>query len=128
MASFEMGATLETMTNIELLATPIQPPLAPPPQYAARATASSGRVYDRGFLSGRWIFSILKAAQRTQLRTFCPGASANVYIKTLASDDTYKVYSAVMVWPEGESRQPAVRDRTEFVISFTHMIEIEVEE
>jgi hypothetical protein len=128
MASFEMGATLETMTNIEALTTPLPPPLAPPPRYPVQKTAASGRVYNRGFLIGRWIFSILRSAQLTQLRVFCPGKSATVYIKTLAADDTYRVYSAVMILPDEEDRQPAVRDRLEYQVTFTQMVEIEVEE
>ena len=128
MASFEIGTTLAGMTNIEALATPLPVPLAPPPRYPRRVRAASGRVYSQGYPSCEWIFSPLSSAQRAQLKTFCAGESANVYIKTLAADDTYKTYQAVMVWPEGEDREPAVRDRIDFAVSFTHLIEIIEEE
>jgi hypothetical protein len=124
MANFEIGTTLAGMTNIEALTVPLPVPLAPPPRFARRVRAASGRVYGQGFVSCEWVFSPLSAAQRAQLKTLCAGESANVFIKTLAADDTYRVYQAVMVWPESEDREPAVRDRIDFAVSFTHLVEI----
>lgn len=123
MADYEIGTTLEGMTNIESLATPLPVPRAPFRDSARRVRAASGRVYGQGFASCEWLFSPLSSAQRAQLKTFCADESANVYIKTLASNDTYKVYQAVMVWPETEDREPAIRDRIDFAVSFTHLVE-----
>lgn len=128
MADFEIGTTLETMTNIEALTPALSVPRAPFRDFADRVTASSGRVFGRGFPFCRWLFSRLTGAQREELKSFCAGESANVYIKTLANDDVYHVYQAVMVWPQGEEREPAVRDRMELEILFTHLVEIPEEE
>ena len=128
MADFEIGTTLEGMVNIEALTPALSVPRAPFRDYAETILASSGRVYGRGFPSCRWLFSRLNSSQRDELKEFCSGASANVYIKTLANDDTYHIYSAVMVWPQDEEREPAVRDRLDLEILFTHLVEIPEEE
>lgn len=123
MAEFAIG-TSNPPTNLESLPVPLPVPRAPFRDYAEQIVAASGRVYGRGYPSCQWVFSRLTSAQRAQLKLFCSGASANVYIKTLADDDAYHTYQAVMRWPEEEEREPAVRDRLELTISFTHLVEI----
>lgn len=123
MTEFALG-TSNPPTNIEDLPTPLSVPRTIHRDYAELVTAASGRVYGRGYPSCQWTFSRLTSAQRAQLKSFCPGASANVYIKTLANDDSYHTYQVVMVWPEEENREPAVRDRLELTITFTHLIEV----
>lgn len=123
MAEFALGLS-DPPSNIETLATPLPVPRAAIPDYAERITAASGRVYGRGYLTCQWTFSRLTAAQRTQLKSFCAGESANVYLKTLAGNDAYKTYSAVMTWMENEAREPATRDRLELTVTFTHLVEV----
>jgi len=123
MAQFAIG-TSNPPNNIETLTVPLPAPRAVHRDYAELVTASSGRVYGRGYPYCQWTFSHLTSAQRAQLKSFCSGASANVYIRTLADDDAYHTYQAVMQWPEEEQREPAVRDRLELTISFTHLVEV----
>lgn len=122
MAQFALGNS-NPPDNIETLAVPLPVPRAVHRDYAELVTAASGRVYGRGYPSCQWTFSRLTSSQRAQLRIFCPGASATVYITTLANDDAYHTYQAVMAWPEEESREPAVRDRLELTVTFTHLVE-----
>ncbi|MEJ5201567.1 MAG: hypothetical protein WHV66_04975 [Anaerolineales bacterium] len=123
MADFKIGTTLSGMTNIESLTTPLPVPRAVFRDYAEKVTAASGRTYGRGYPVCQWTFSLLTSAQRQQLRQFCPGASAAVYICTLANNDTYYNYQAVMHWPEEEERDPSKRrDRLELTILFTHLV------
>lgn len=128
MAEFAL-ATSNPPTNIETLTVPLPVPRAPFQEYAERVLAASGRVHGRGYPLCQWTFSRLTSDQVEQLRVICPGVSANVYITTLANDDEYHTYQAVMTWPEEEAREPATRDRLDLSITFTHLIEeVEVEE
>jgi hypothetical protein len=131
LSSFKIGTSAGTLTNIESLSTPLPVPRAPFKPYARASIANSGRSQGKGFPSCQWIFSRLTPAQREQLRTFCTGASAVVYIQTMTNDkdtphsvpsDSYQVYQAIMNWPE-EKRYPAkTHDRLELTIDFTHMV------
>lgn len=123
MANFAIGAT-NPPDNLEILPVPLPVPRAYHQNTTERITAASGRVYARGYPSCRWVFSILTSEQVGQLRAFCSGESAEVYITTLANDDQYHTYKAVMIWPEETDRQPAVRDRLEFELMFSHLVEV----
>ena len=122
MADFKIGTTQANMTNVEALATPLPVPRSVFRDFAEIVTAASGRSYGRGLPTCKWIFSVLTSAQRQQLKTFCAGKSAIVYICTLANDDVYYNYRAIMHWPVEEERDPSKRrDRLEFEIEFTHL-------
>jgi hypothetical protein len=121
-ADFKIGTTQANMTNVEALATPLPVPRSVFRDFADVVTAASGRSYGRGLPTCKWIFSVLTSAQRQQLKTFCSGKSAVVYIRTLANDDVYYNYRAIMHWPVEEERDPSKRrDRLEFEIEFTHL-------
>lgn len=122
MAEFAIG-TSTPPTNIETLTTPLPVPRAPFQESAERVQAASGRVYGRGYPRCQWVFSRLTSAQVEQLRVICPGISAIVYMTTLANDDEYHDYQAVMTWPEEEAREPATRDRLDLTITFSHLVE-----
>ena len=122
MADFKIGTTQANMTNVEALATPLPVPRSVFHAFADVVTAASGRSYGRGLPTCKWIFSVLTSAQRQQLKTFCSGKSAVIYIRTLANDDVYYNYRAIMHWPVEEERDPSKRrDRLEFEIEFTHL-------
>lgn len=125
LSDFKIGTT-STTTNIESLATPLPVPRAPFKPYARTISSASGITVGKGFPSCQWVFSMLSAAQRTQLRAFCAGASATVYIRTMTNEaDAYANYQAIMHWPEDEKRDPSKRhDRLEMVITFTHLVVI----
>ena len=132
LSDFKIGASLGTLTNLESLSTPLPVPRAPFKPYARVRLAASGRSIGQGLPSCQWIFSRLTPAQREQLRTFCPGASALVYIQTMTNEkdiphsiaaDSYQVYQAVVHWPEDEKRDPAkTHDRLELPLRFTHLV------
>ncbi len=123
LSDFKIGLTSGTLTNIEALATPLPVPRAPFKPYARSQMAASGLSVGKGFASCIWIFSRLTPAQRTQLRTFCAGDGATVYIRTMTNEaDAYANYLAIMHWPEERRDAAKTHDRLEFAISFTHMV------
>lgn len=125
MADFRIGTTQANMTNIETLTEPLPVPRAVFREYAETVIAASGRTYGRGLPVCRWTFAILTSAQRQQLKLFCSGASAIVYIQTLINTDQYVSYRAIMHWPIEEERDPSLRrDRLEFAIEFTHLEQV----
>jgi hypothetical protein len=131
-SSFEIGATYAAMANLESLTVPLPVPRAPFKPYARIRRAVSGKSIGQGLPVCQWIFSRLTPLQREQLRYFCTGASAAVYIRTMTNEadtgqsvtaDAYHDYLAVMHWPEDERRDPAkTHDRLELVIEFTHLV------
>jgi hypothetical protein len=124
LSEFKIGTTLVGLTNIESLTVPLPVPRAPYKPYAKTVTSSSGVTVGKGFPSVIWTFSRLTPVQREQLRTFCTGSSAVVYIRTMINDaDAYANYQAVMHWTDDETRDPAkTHDRLELKISFTHLV------
>ena len=126
LSGFMIGATLVGLTNLEDLTTALPVPKAPFKPYARVLTAASGKTIGRGFPECQWIFSLLSADQRTQLREFCPDASAAVFIRTMTNEeDVYATFSAVMVWEEAEVRDASLRhDRLEFTVRFIKLVAV----
>jgi hypothetical protein len=133
MALTEFGISLtSTITLLENLTVALPIPRAPYKPYMRSRTASSGKSIAQGFASFQWIFSRLTPAQREQLRTFCPGSSAVVYIRTMTNEkdtphsvaaDSYQTFQCVMHWPDDEKRDPAkTHDRLDFTITFTNLV------
>lgn len=124
MAEFEIGATLETLTNVQELAVPLVPPKSQFMPYARTVNLGSGGKRGVGFPVAIWEFALITIEERNQLKTFCVGASEAVYIHTKRNDDTYANYSATMIWPEGiEDRWYG--EKRNFTIVFRNLVEIE---
>lgn len=102
--SYEIGTT-STTTNLESLTTPVYPPRSVFVEYTREYDKADGQVGGDGYPMAIWHFDLLTQAQVTQLRAFCPGKSANVYIKTRRPDGTFAKYSAVMIWPSDLMRK-----------------------
>ncbi len=121
--SYEIGLNYGGMTNVEELATPLPAPKSTFRPYSQRRNLGDGTVRGLGWVIATWRFGILKPALRDQLRTFCAGASAEVYIKTRKNNtlDAYQVYTAVMIWPEEEEKRAG--RRMDFVIEFRNLVE-----
>lgn len=100
---FKIGTTLAGITNIESLATPLPVPRVTRPTYEL-VKLGNGSYRDVGFPYCTWTFPQLTKAQVTQLRTFCSGSSATVFIRTLTqvNGTTYANYQATMIWPDDE--------------------------
>lgn len=107
MASFEIGTTYETMTNIESLATPLPVPQATYQDGMERVMLASGGVRWLGAPMATWIFPEMTEAQRDMLRSFCSGPSATVYVstRTNASGSVFDDFVAVMLWPDAEEHK-----------------------
>ncbi len=118
---FEIGTT-STTTNLENLATPVEPPDFTYTEHPKQVPLMNGMVRGMGFPQASWIWGFITAAERAMLRTFCPGKSASVFIVTPDNSRTYKKYQAVMVWPAGED--PTVDILPDFTIEFRHLVEI----
>ncbi|GIV86634.1 MAG: hypothetical protein KatS3mg054_0663 [Chloroflexus sp.] len=102
MADFKIGATLAGMVNIETLGLP-----APRSkfEFGERVERLDGSVIELGWRRAEWHFPILTMTQRSALRGYCTGSSAEVYIRTLNNDGAYGNYRAVMIWPEEEDQK-----------------------
>jgi len=125
MSDFEIGTTLEEMTNVEQLAEPLPAPRSTYQDYSALVQLGSGASIGQGFPTATWTFGTLTTAQRDQLKSFCTGASATVYIQTKLSSedggaDEYAVFSAIMSWPFPEPGR-AYSMRNNYVIEFTFL-------
>jgi len=126
MAEFQIGTSLEGMELLTALTVPITvTPIASFEPYADYATLASGRRMGLGAPVATWTFPVLEIDERDQLREFCTGASATVYIRTAGNDndDAYANYQAVMHWPDAEERPAGLRH--DFVVRFTHLVEQE---
>lgn len=121
--SYEIGASYVGMTNLESLTTPLPAPKSTFRPYSQYIRLGDGTVRGSGWAEATWRWGFLTRAQRNQLRTFCTGASANVYIKTRKNDssDAYQVYMAIMIWPEEEEKSLGKRIGLE--IRFTNLVE-----
>jgi len=116
--SYQIGTTYGGLTNLESLTTPVAPPKSSFIPYSQSLALGSGSVRGGGWATAIWSWGFLTQAQRNQLRTFCTGKSASVYINTRKNDtsDAYQVYTAVMVWPDEEIKDHGFR--TDFQIVF----------
>lgn len=108
---FEIGATYAGRVNVENM-TSIAPNMSPKARYDAYAESvpvGSGGRQSRGSPAIIWQWGFIYYDMFNALRAICPGASANVIIRSrLESGDAdsagaYSYYSAVMIWPELDS-------------------------
>lgn len=123
--NFSIGTTLVGITNIESLTTPVTPPKSTFKPYADQRDLSSLKTRGLGAPVAKWTWTILARAERDQLRTFCTGSSAAVFIRTRTNDssDSFKYFSAVMVWPT-QSEELDARRRVNFEIEFRGLVEV----
>lgn len=123
MADFEIGATLGGMTNLESLTTPVPLPQFDYLPFAKVVNLGSGGTRGVGFPVATWTFQLLTIEEYTQLRTFCAGASAVVFIRTRVDDDNYDDFQAKMIWPnEGQGRW--FGNRKNFTLTFRNLVAV----
>lgn len=121
MADFKIGTTLGGMTNIESLTTPLPLPQFDYQLFARNVNLGSGRTRGVGFPIATWTFQLLTIEEYNQLRSFCPGTSAQVYIRTRGDDDSYDDFQANMICPnEGQNRWYGIRKN--FVVTFRNLV------
>lgn len=100
MPEFAIGSTLEDLTNLSELETPVEYPRSEYLPYARTVNKGNGGRRGVGSPVAVWNFPLLSIEERNQLKEFCPGASAQVYIRTKLNDDSYADFSANMIWPD----------------------------
>jgi hypothetical protein len=126
---FEIGTSLEAMTNLESLGVPIIPPKSFFTPVTEVVTLGDGSTRGVGTPTASWHWGFIKQDQRDMLRTFCPepDVSATVYIRTYTREmdgyasDAPQYFQAVMHWPVLEEEVDAGR-RLDFKIDFTQLI------
>jgi ABC-type proline/glycine betaine transport system substrate-binding protein len=120
---YKIGTTLLGMTNIESMTVPVPNPQTFFKLYAEIVTLGDGSSFGRGFPQVEWKWNLLTRAQRDQLRAYCAGTSAAVYVRTRTNDsaDAYKNYLAIMHWPLEEEKYAT--KRMDLNILFTQMVE-----
>lgn len=118
-----IGTSMGSLTNLESLSTPVTPPKSTFSQYAELVGLGSGGTRGVGLPIASWRWGFIHRAERDELRTFCPGASAVVYIRTYTKEtsDVTAYYRATVHWPVLEEEVDASR-RIGFVLNFTDMI------
>jgi len=97
--SYGISDSTSATTNVESLATPLNPPRSTYNEWSRTYDRSDGSSEGDGYPSATWHFDYLTQAQVTQLRTFCTGRSASVYITTRINTGAFATYTAQMIWP-----------------------------
>jgi len=118
---YEIGTTEVGMENLADLTVPVPEPKSDYQEYSRHLTLGDGTVRGAGWTIAEWRWTYLTRPQRDQLKTFCAGASASIYIKTRTNEteDVYDVFTAVMIWPIDEEK--SFSRRMDFVIRFTNL-------
>ncbi len=130
MHSYEIGTTQVGLVNLGSLTVPVRAPRFTFSPYSKPIQLGNGRIRGAGWPKATWRWDVISAKERDQLRAFCSGASAVVYIKTRVNSnngtvvDQYKVFQAVMIWPEPEGERDFTGVRKDFEIQFQAMIEV----
>lgn len=118
-----IGTTSGTITLLSELTVPLPEPKT---AYLPNATTKrTGANTKRGFglPVAYWTFPLLTPAERNQLKTFCAGASATIYITTKLDDDTYDDFAAVMNWPDDDTDR-WYGTRKEIIIEFVNLVAV----
>lgn len=120
---YEIGTSYGGMANVESLATPLPAPKSSFLPYSKYLSLGDSTIRGSGWAAASWRFGFLTRAQRDQLKTFCSGASASVYIQMRKNDtsDAYQVYTAVMIWPPVEEKHAG--KRLDFNLEFRDLTE-----
>jgi hypothetical protein len=79
-----------------------------------------------GFPNAQWRWDVITDEERGTLRSFCPGASADIYISTYTNDDVDNVtiFHGIMHWPSEKGEDVAATKRKDFMISFTNLVPV----
>lgn len=122
---YAIGTTSGGLTNLQALATPVTYPRSRPAPYTDVITLGDNTERGIGAPVVTWHWDKITQAERDMLRTFCPGASASIFIttRTLESGDVYDNYSAVMIWPSMKEERDATR-RLDFDIEFRELVAV----
>ena len=125
-SSFKIGTSVAGLVSLDALTTKVPDPKTDFKFYSKLLDLGSGLKRGAGYPTTTWTYGYLTQAQREQLRSFCTGASSEIYIQTRSRDEEsespyslFKIYKAIMTWPEGEDYQSS--RRIDFAITFTRL-------
>lgn len=121
---FGIGTSAGTITDLHDLAVKITYPKS---TYLPTAvTKKTGANTKRGFglPVAYWTFPLMTLEERNQLKSFCSGYSATVYIRTKKDDDTYADYQCTMNWADDDTSGRWFGERKEIVIEFVNLVEV----
>jgi hypothetical protein len=131
LTSYKIGTTVLGLQYLESLTQPVRPPRFTYQPYSKQLTLGDGSVRGGGYPWATWHWDLLGAKERDQLRTFCSGASAWIYIQTRVNTNTttptpaidiYKVFYALMIWPNPEGERDMGGYHKDFEIKFQAMV------
>ncbi len=95
---YAIGAS-STVTLLSALTVPVYEPTGRYLEAAQWLNLANGGQRGQGFPVAVWEFTSINQLMVNQLRTFCAGQSAAVWIVTRRNDGTFAKFSAVMLWP-----------------------------
>lgn len=123
--SYGIGTTSANIVSLDDLAAPLTRATYQP--YTEPVKLANGLVRGAGLPRVEWFWNLISSTQRAALRAYCSGASAEVFIWTKTDDETFKRFSAIMIWPPTETRSGDPRlnySRSDFAIEFTNLVEV----
>ncbi len=109
------------MSPIDQLTTPLPDPKSSYLPFARVNNKGNGGTRGVGSPVAQWTFPILSIEEYSQLKTFCTGASADVYIQTKLDDDSFEVFQGKMIWPN-EPQDRWYGERKNFTVIFRNLI------
>jgi len=118
---FQIGSTLGGILNLSALTTPVTNPKGEFTEFSETVKLGNGELFGVGFPQATWYYGFLPEDEYDQLRTFCAGASASVFIATLTNSNSFTVYSAVMSMPL--TYQIRAGRYVDVEIKFTHLVD-----
>lgn len=121
--NYEIGTTGPGLANLASLTPPVPEPKSNFQDSSRYVTLGDGSVRGLGWVAAEWRWTFITRATRDELKTFCAGASAAVFIRTRTNEtiDAYEYYSATMIWPIAEEK--SYSKRMDFLVRF---IDLEV--
>lgn len=122
MSSFKIGSTSST-TALDALTTPLPDPKSTYFAYSRTVGKGNGGALGVGAPVASWTFPVLSIEQYNQLRTFCSGASAEIYISTKLDDDTFDDFSCTMIVPN-DPQDRWYGERKNYTVTFRNLVAV----
>ena len=99
----KIGTTALNMKAMNELSTPVPEPSTTWRDYATQSSTAAGGAVGKGSPVAEWVFALLDdLAMRTALKSYCSGASADVYIQTYDGSGVAHTYACTLIWPPAE--------------------------
>lgn len=118
---YKIGLASDSLTLLAELTPPIPAPSASITPSVGSITLGDGTERAIGAPMSAWHWGFLTSDQRDALKVFCPGKSAELFIRTIMPDGSWATFECVMIWPQNETRQ-ATRV-VDITIEFRQMVE-----